>query len=182
MCPSSGAWWWGSPITTAMTANSPYLVPDERIGQLCPPPPLDPDVEASPRFLPPWPHVALVGLGGAAGTAVRVLLAAGIPTPAGFPLGILIINVVGAFLLGALTQTLASRGSDEGRRRLARLTLGTGLIGGFTTYSTVTLDLAHLSASSPAIAAAYFAATVIGGVFASFAGIVAGRHLGRISR
>ncbi|MCR2764822.1 CrcB family protein [Microbacterium sp. zg.B48] len=147
--------------------------------------PLDPDTEniSTPgAAMLPWRHVALVAAGGTIGTAARALIAATIPDPADYPLGIFLINVAGAFALGLVVQFLASRGPDEGHRRLTRLAVGTGLIGGFTTYSTVTVDLAQLTVSSPMMAAAYFAGTLVVGSAASYVGIIAGARLGRGAR
>lgn len=91
-----------------------------------------------------WGFIALVALGGAIGTAVRALLAAAIPAHDGISWTILGINVVGAFCLGFLLDALARRGPDVGRRRAVRLFVGTGVLGGFTTYSTLADDTAQL--------------------------------------
>jgi CrcB protein len=91
-----------------------------------------------------WRLVALVALGGAIGTAVRALLATAFPAHEGISWTILAINVVGAFCLGLLLDALARRGPDVGRRRAVRLFVGTGVLGGFTTYSTLADDTAHL--------------------------------------
>ncbi|MBF4629445.1 fluoride efflux transporter FluC [Curtobacterium flaccumfaciens] len=97
--------------------------------------------------LPPhlrWGFIALVALGGAIGTTVRALLAAAFPAHDGISWAILAINVVGAFCLGFLLDALARRGADVGRRRAVRLFVGTGVLGGFTTYSTLADDTAQL--------------------------------------
>jgi CrcB protein len=91
-----------------------------------------------------WRLVALVALGGAIGTAVRALLAAAFPAHDGISWTILAINVVGAFCLGLLLEALARSGPDVGRRRSVRLFVGTGVLGGFTTYSTLADDTAQL--------------------------------------
>ncbi|MBT1672433.1 fluoride efflux transporter FluC [Curtobacterium flaccumfaciens] len=91
-----------------------------------------------------WGFIALVALGGAIGTTVRALLAAAFPAHAGISWTILGINVVGAFCLGFLLDALARRGPDVGRRRAVRLFVGTGVLGGFTTYSTLADDTAQL--------------------------------------
>lgn len=91
-----------------------------------------------------WRLVALVALGGAIGTAVRALLATAFPAHDGISWTILGINVVGAFCLGFLLDALARRGPDVGRRRAVRLFVGTGVLGGFTTYSTLADDTAQL--------------------------------------
>ncbi|MFN7242544.1 MAG: fluoride efflux transporter FluC, partial [Dietzia cercidiphylli] len=82
--------------------------------------------------------VGLVALGGAVGSALRATVAVMLP---GTPLGAtLAVNVLGAFLLGLVLEWLAASGERLGERRRAgvRLLLGTGVCGGFTTYSAVT--------------------------------------------
>ncbi|PYY35329.1 CrcB family protein [Curtobacterium sp. MCJR17_055] len=97
----------------------------------------------------PPPHlraglIALVALGGALGTAVRAVLAAVLPPVDGISWTILAINVAGAFCLGLLLEHLALTGPDVGRRRTVRLFVGTGVLGGFTTYSALADDTARL--------------------------------------
>lgn len=74
-----------------------------------------------------------VALGGAAGTLVRAVVAVDVPRT-------LLVNVVGAFLLGLLLGHLAQVEQTPGRRRL-RLLAGTGFMGGLTTYSTFVLQV-----------------------------------------
>jgi CrcB protein len=104
-------------------------------------------MDGRPGGRPPYLRarlIALVALGGALGTAVRAVLAAALPPVDGISWTILVINVVGAFCLGLLLEHLALRGPDGGRRRTVRLFLGTGVLGGFTTYSTLADDTARL--------------------------------------
>ncbi|APX32915.1 hypothetical protein BH708_09530 [Brachybacterium sp. P6-10-X1] len=116
--------------------------------------------------------LALVALGGAAGTACRAGLDTEIPDVGGVSSTILLINVLGAFLLGLLLDSLARRGPDQGRRQRMRLLLGTGFLGGFTTYSTLATHTALLMGSgSPAAGVAYGLMTVLGGGLATWAGI-----------
>jgi CrcB protein len=91
-----------------------------------------------------WRYLGLVALGGAIGTGVRAALAAALPSVGGISWTILGINVVGAFCLGLLLESLAHAGPDLGRRRALRLIVGTGVLGGFTTYSTLADDTARL--------------------------------------
>jgi CrcB protein len=105
---------------------------------------------------------------------VRAVLEAALPAGGGFPVTTFGINVAGAFLLGALVETLARRGPDTGARRVLRLGLGTGVLGGFTTYSTLAVETASLPAP---VASAYLAGTVLLGAAASLAGVLLGMRL-----
>lgn len=81
--------------------------------------------------------------------------------------------MAGAFLLGALLEALAHRGPDTGGRRMLRLGLGTGVLGGFTTYSTLAVETA---ARAPGLGTAYLAASVLTGVLAGLAGVLTARR------
>ena len=122
--------------------------------------------------------LALVALGGALGTALREVLALSAPAPAGsVPWTILAINVTGAAVLGLLLEGLARGGPDEGRRRDLRLLLGTGVLGGFTTYSALAVDTALLGDRHLALALGYGLGSVAAGLLAAAAGIAAARAL-----
>lgn len=83
----------------------------------------------------------LIGVGalGGLGAVARFLLAGAVSVRLGrsFPFGILAVNVSGAFLLGALIGISPSRD--------VTLIVGTGALGGFTTFSTWMLDTQHLA-------------------------------------
>ena len=121
-----------------------------------------------------WRYLGLVAAGGAVGTALRALLTIAIPPLGHVPVATFGINIVGAFLLGALLESLARRGPDEGRRRALRLLLGTGVLGGFTTYSALAVDTTLLLTRDTLGAALLYAlGTIILGAVATWAGIVA---------
>ncbi|WP_053385815.1 fluoride efflux transporter FluC [Leucobacter japonicus] len=126
------------------------------------------------------PDLGVVAVGGAIGTLARYGITSAIGGPEstnGFPLATLLINLLGAFLLGMVVAIVTSRGS-AGRWRTLRLLLGTGVLGGFTTYSLLATDLAQAAlASQWGVVAGYAAATLIGGVIASGLGLGAGRAL-----
>ena len=127
-----------------------------------------------------WQHLALVFAGGTVGTAVRELLAISVPPVAGVAVVIVGINVFGAFLLGLLLETLARSGPDDGRRRQLRLLLGTGVLGGFTTYSALATDTSLLLADDRVGTALLYAlGTVIVGAITAWAGIACGAALHR---
>lgn len=122
----------------------------------------------------------LVALGGAAGSAGRAAIA--LALPGSLLAATLLVNVVGAFVLGALVAVLDGVGQREsGRRRdrqhRTRLLLGTGFCGGFTTYSAVALQAAELVRETAMIAATGYALlTLVAGTSATVAGLVLGRR------
>ncbi|HXD24555.1 MAG TPA: CrcB family protein, partial [Propionibacteriaceae bacterium] len=87
-----------------------------------------------------WANIGIVAGGGAVGTGLRYAISLSMPTPASVPLAILGINVLGAFLLGVLLERLARHGADDARSRRIRLGIGTGGLGGFTTYSALATE------------------------------------------
>lgn len=128
-----------------------------------------PPVHLTPAFL------AIVAAGGVAGTAAREGLVLAIPDVAGFPVAIFAINIVGAFMLGALIEALTRSGPDDGTRRLIRLLLGTGFCGGFTTYSSLaTASAVFLTQGSTGAAVGYGVGTVLIGGLATWGGIALG--------
>ncbi|WP_024476142.1 fluoride efflux transporter FluC [Arthrobacter sp. CAL618] len=123
--------------------------------------------------------VLLVFLGGTVGAALRLLASVTIPNVDGIPLQILGINIIGAFALGTLLETLARQGPDVGYRRTTRLLLGTGLIGGFTTFSTLAVGSVELLQEGRlATGVLYALGTIIVGAGSSAGGILlaAGIH------
>ncbi len=123
--------------------------------------------------------VLIVIAGGTAGALARYGLSTVLPSPGGWPLPTVVINLAGAFLLGVLLEALSRRGSDAGRLRVIRLLAGTGFMGAFTTYSTLAVETTSLFAGGRSAAAlGYLAATVLGGAVATVAGIraAAGQH------
>ena len=124
--------------------------------------------------------ILFVFLGGALGTAVRYLLTLSAPPIAGVPLITFLINVTGAFVLGWLLQTLALHGTDEGARRDVRLFAGTGILGGYTTYSSLAVDTDGLiAAQSVGLSILYASATIVVGAAASVAGIAVASVIAR---
>jgi CrcB protein len=98
--------------------------------------------------------IALVALGGAAGSVLRYLVSmAGLALfGAGFPWGTLAVNVIGSAVIGALVAA--------GLDGQARYLLITGLLGGFTTFSAFSIDTVSLWARAPALAVLYVAVSV----------------------
>lgn len=122
------------------------------------------------------PVLAVVAAGGALGAAARFLTGEQWPTPAGaFPLTTTAINVVGCAAIGVLMVVVTERWPH---RRLVRPFLGTGFLGGFTTFSAYTVDIQHLtSAGLYARAALYLLATPLLALLAAALGSRATRML-----
>ncbi len=149
--------------------------------------PLDPDapdvgVGVRPLHLSAG-AVAVVCVGGAAGTAARYGLTVLAPTRAGqWPVSTFVANVAGAFVLGLLLEVLARAGTDDGWRRRIRLLAGTGFCGGLTTYSTLAVESDLLiRGGRSALGVAYLTVTVLAGLLATTAGIAtAAQHRRRL--
>lgn len=91
------------------------------------------------------PVVAAVSLGGAAGACARYGIELAWPAPAGgFPWATLVTNVSGCALMGALMVAITELWVGH---RLLRPLLGTGVLGGYTTFSTFAGDVDNLAAS-----------------------------------
>ncbi|WP_307843970.1 fluoride efflux transporter FluC [Sanguibacter suaedae] len=131
--------------------------------------------------------VLLVAAGGAVGSGARYLLAQAVPVRDGWPYATLGANVLGAFLLGLLLETLVHRGPETRRARDVRLAAGTGALGGLTTFSGLALEVERLlAAGSVGTAAAYAITSVVLGVVVCLAGVRiasrrATRRSGRVS-
>lgn len=109
-------------------------------------------------------------VGGAVGTALRAVVAEALPAPPGaWPWATLIVNLVGAGLLGWLVAGLAP---DAVHRRAF---LGTGVLGAFTTFSTFAVEVVALR-HRPVVAAAYAGVSVAAGLAVAAAGLRAGRR------
>lgn len=116
-------------------------------------------------------------LGGAAGTGARYLLsgwAVGV-FGAAFPYGTFAVNVIGSFLAGFLMQVGLATPLLSPTLRLA---LTTGVMGGFTTYSTFNYEtIRYFQDGSWELALANVSLTVAACLAAGFAGIAAGRWI-----
>ncbi len=108
------------------------------------------------------------------GTALRETLSLAWPPIEGIPLTTAGINIVGAFVLGWLLEALSRSGPDIGRRRAWRLFAGTGVLGGFTTYSALAVDTALLLDDRPIVGLAYAVGTLVLGAGAGLAGMAVG--------
>ncbi|SDT20980.1 fluoride efflux transporter FluC [Microlunatus soli] len=135
------------------------------------------------RTIPPHlrpSYLVIVGAGGAFGAAARYVITESAAPVLSAPSATFLINLGGALLLGVLLEAWACRGPDVGPRRMLRLLLGTGVLGGFTTYSTLALDAAaFLRAGQPLLMIGYALGSVLLGVVAAAVGIVIAGRLHR---
>ena len=122
-------------------------------------------------------QILLVAIGGALGSVTRHLV--GVASlrlfgPA-FPFGTLIVNLVGAFVMGIFVELLARR---FGASNDLRLLIATGVLGGFTTFSSFALDTAVLWERGEVISSfVYVATTLVLGLAALFLGLGLARTL-----
>ncbi|MGW2678341.1 fluoride efflux transporter FluC [Streptomyces sp. NPDC001436] len=134
---------------------------------------IDPDVDLhvpDQRAEPQGRVLTAVAAGGALGAAARYAVALLWPAgPAGFPWATLWTNVAGCALIGVL-MALISEGGRRAPHPLLRPFAGTGVLGGFTTFSTYALDFSRLlDADRAGLALAYAGLTVAGALGAVWA-------------
>ncbi|MFE5735268.1 fluoride efflux transporter CrcB [Streptomyces sp. NPDC056528] len=144
--------------------------------------PIDPDVGPADVRGPrePWRSrhgvLVVIAAGGSLGALARFGASLLWPAPAGaFPWTTLTVNAVGCLLIGvllvAVTEVLTAH-------PLLRPFLGTGFLGGFTTFSTYCVDIERLvDAGRPAIGLLYLAATVVAAMAAVAVGAFGTRRL-----
>lgn len=106
--------------------------------------------------------------GGAIGSALRLTIDVALPHAAdGFPVGTLLINVTGSFVLGLLVARVWTTASPA-----LRVGVGPGLLGSFTTFSAVALSAVQLTTlGAGPLAIAYVAASLVGGLAAAALGL-----------
>ena len=142
--------------------------------------PVDPDARGrdDERVVPVGAAAALVAVGGGVGALLRGALELQHHRPGGWPWATLGINVSGAFVLGGLLILLEELFPSA---RVARPLIGTGFLGGYTTFSTFAVesfDLLH--AHRAGLAMAYVASSTVGALFAVLLGVVLGRAVSRL--
>jgi fluoride exporter len=121
--------------------------------------------------------ILLVAIGGALGSVARYLMASGIQTATGwnFPLGTVLVNILGCFLIGVLYVTLVARPDPKHELRALLIV---GVMGGFTTFSSFSLETVTMAMNGN-----YGGATlnVVVSVAACLAGTVLGISLARLT-
>lgn len=122
-------------------------------------------------------NLLLVALGGAIGASFRHL--AGIAAlrimGSGFPWGTLFVNVFGSLIMGLFIAWLTKK---SGVSNELRLFVATGILGGFTTFSAFSLDVANMFERGDMMSTAgYVLASVVLSVAAVFMGLWFGRAM-----
>jgi CrcB protein len=123
-------------------------------------------------------NLILVAAGGGAGAVARYLLGAQALRTfgSGWPYGTFAANALGGLLMGLLAGVLALKGGADQERW--RLLLGVGLLGGFTTFSAYSLELALMvEKRAYGQAALYAVGSVIVSVGALFLGLMIARRV-----
>jgi fluoride exporter len=134
--------------------------------------------KARPAALPPWKNILWVAAGGAIGASLRYGFILAFPTdPGAFPLTIFLENISGAFLLGLILTLVLERWHLSWD---IRPFLTTGILGSFTTFSNVSLDILVLGSGGwPLTALGYGVASIAAGLTAALLGILIARRLAR---
>ena len=119
-----------------------------------------------------------VAFGGAFGSMCRYIISDGISrfNATGFPLGTLTVNIIGSFLLGVWLAVAATM--EPGKAKDLNLLFAVGALGGFTTFSTFTLDAYMLMERGLHIQAFFY---VFGSIMISVFGLIAGMWLMKVS-
>ncbi|MFF7281040.1 fluoride efflux transporter CrcB [Streptomyces griseorubiginosus] len=122
------------------------------------------------------PVVAVVALGGALGATARYALALHWPVqPGGFPWATFWTNVVGCAVIGVFMVVITDVWAAH---RLVRPFFGTGVLGGFTTFSTYAVDIQRLvDHGRPVTGLAYLAATLLAALTAVWLASTAARRV-----
>jgi CrcB protein len=120
-----------------------------------------------------WLYIAV---GGACGSVLRYAAQIGVQRLVGhpFPVGTLLVNVLGCLLIGVVTAVAGPLAWREEHR----LAIMTGLLGGFTTFSAFSLETASLAEhESLPLALAYIVLSVALGLLAVWLGLRLGERL-----
>lgn len=121
--------------------------------------------------------ILLIGTGGFAGSVLRYLISRYLSLfwPVSFPAGTFIVNILGSFLIGII-MGLSFKSSISTQTRLL---LATGFCGGFTTFSTYSLEIFELvQRGETGISLLYLLASLIGGVLFVWIGFLTANLFG----
>lgn len=115
--------------------------------------------------------LAMVGIGGAIGSMARYLIAGWVQPASwsGFPYGIFIVNVTGGLIMGIFTEAMALKFNVSPEWRAF---LTTGILGGYTTFSTFSLEASLLiQRHAYGQATAYIVGSALLSIIALFMGL-----------
>ncbi|GAA2021167.1 fluoride efflux transporter CrcB [Terrabacter terrae] len=115
----------------------------------------------------------LLALGGGLGAVMRFVVDAAVARRNRFrvPLGTMLVNVTGSLVLGVVTGLLTA-GTAESTDATVRAVLGTGFCGGYTTFSTASVETVRLwLAEGRGTGVRYAAATLVGSLAAATVGL-----------
>ncbi|WP_326725083.1 fluoride efflux transporter CrcB [Streptomyces sp. NBC_00243] len=132
------------------------------------------------RPVSPWhgqgPVVAMVALGGAIGATARYGASLLWPAqPGGFPWTTFWVNVVGCAVIGVFMVVVTEVWAAH---RLVRPFFGTGVLGGFTTFSTYAVDIQKLvDEGHPGTGLGYLGATLFAALAAVWLAVAAARRV-----
>ena len=117
-------------------------------------------------------EILIVGVGSFGGGALRYILSVGLSKLGrlwAFPIGIRVINVLGCFLIGVLYGYFKSKATTD---PVLPLLLMTGVLGGFTTFSTFSFETVQLLQQNEWLKAAFYVVGSVGlGVVACYLGM-----------
>ena len=117
-------------------------------------------------------EILIVGVGSFAGGVLRYILSVGLSKLGrlwAFPIGIMLINILGCFLIGVLYGYFKSKATTD---PVLPLLLMTGVLGGFTTFSTFSFETVQLLQQNEWLKAAFYVVGSVGlGVAACYLGI-----------
>jgi CrcB protein len=119
---------------------------------------------------PQWDVLGVIAAGGSLGALSRYAVGVALPyAPGSFPWSTLLVNLSGCLLIGVLMVVILEIAEPH---RLARPFLGVGVLGGYTTFSAVSVELQQLlDAHRSATALAYVVASLGGALIAVWAGV-----------
>lgn len=122
-------------------------------------------------------EILAVLIGGAIGSLLRFLFATGVNAllPKNFPWGIFFVNVLGSFIIGLLAGLLVGRFELTAFWRAG---IFIGLLGGFTTFSSFSLDtISLIQANLIGVAATNVIASLVFSLLATALGLLLARAI-----
>jgi len=121
-------------------------------------------------------NLLLVMLGGAVGSALRYGVSVALSlVPSSFPLATILVNIVGSFVLGFVVGTM---GTPLELHPSTRLVIGTGICGGFTTYSAFSVESVQLwQERAPLVMGTYILATIVACFLAAWGGTLVSKGI-----